>query len=207
MHPDQPEPQPSANSSPAVSMRPPAGLSLCVFCGSRLGHDPAWSAMATELGIGLAEAGHRLVFGAGRWGLMGTVAQAALEAGGEVVGIIPRYLIDLEPVLPGLTRVEVVDSMIERKLRMMDAADGFVVLPGGLGTLEELFEVWTAQQTGVHRKPIWLVSPDGFFDHLLKHVALCGERGFLVPHHLDAVEVLPSVGDLLARLHRVEPGR
>lgn len=173
--------------------------SICVFCGSRLGHDPAWASMAAQLGSGLAQAGHRLVFGAGRWGLMGTVAQAALEGGAEVVGIIPRYLTELEPVLPGLSRVEVVDSMIERKLRMMEISDAFVVLPGGLGTLEELFEVWTAQQIGAHAKPIWVVSPNGFYDHLLQHVKLCADRGFLSVQQSEALTVVDSVQALLDR--------
>lgn len=165
--------------------RTEGAASVCVFCGSRLGHHHAWAALAADVGRLIAEQGWQLVFGAGRWGLMGTLAQAALENKGEVIGVIPRYLTHTEPVLPGIQTVEVVDTMIERKVRMMEVSDAFVILPGGIGTLEELYEVWTGRQTGAHSKPIILVNPEGFYDGLLSFTREQARQGFLAESHLD----------------------
>ena len=128
--------------------------SICVFCGARPGHDPAHAAAAVTLGRTLAEQGIRLVYGGGAVGLMGIVADAALAAGGEVIGIIPQSLEHSEIGHSGLTRLEVVDGMHARKARMAELSDAFIALPGGLGTLEELFEVWTWGQLGYHQKPL-----------------------------------------------------
>lgn len=168
---------------------------VCVFCGSRLGHHHAWASFAADVGRLIAEHRWRLVFGAGRWGLMGTLAQAALENGGDVLGVIPRYLTETEPVLPGIQTIEVVDTMIERKVGMMEVSDAFVILPGGIGTLEELYEVWTGRQTGAHQKPIILANIEGFYDGLLSFTREQARQGFLSETHLDhLVEVRDLAG-------------
>src|SRR6185503_14872599 len=140
---------------------------LCVFCGSSPGHDPAYGAAAAQLGRVLAERGIGLVYGGGRVGLMGILADAALAAGGEVIGVIPQALLDREIGHRGLTQLRVVDSMHSRKALMGDLADGFIALPGGIGTLEELFEVWTWAQLGLHRKPCGLLDANGFYAPLV----------------------------------------
>lgn len=173
---------------------------VCVFCGSRLGNHHQWAAVAADVGRFIAEQGWGLVFGAGRWGLMGTVAQAAIEAEGHVVGIIPRYLMQSEPVLHGISDLQVVETMIERKIRMMEQSEAFLILPGGIGTLEELFEVWTGGQTRAHHKPIVLANLDGYYDGLLAFMQQVNEAGFLHPGSLDRILVADqfrSVCDLL----------
>ncbi|MEK9811428.1 MAG: TIGR00730 family Rossman fold protein [Bordetella sp.] len=173
---------------------------VCVFCGSRLGHDPHWTAMATETGRSIANRSWRVVYGAGRWGLMGTVAQAALESGAHVTGIIPDYLTKIEPVLLGLDRLEIVETMIERKVRMMALSDSFLVLPGGIGTLEELFEVWTGLQTHAHTKPLVLVNLKGYYDPLLGFIQKATDEGFLSPSQKDRLVVTTSVHEAVERL-------
>ena len=134
-------------------------MRLCVFCGASPGRTPAYAALAREVGTGLAARGIGIVYGGGRVGLMGALADAALAAGGEVVGVIPRRLVDRELAHPGLTELDVVDTLHERKARMAELADGFIALPGGLGTLEELAEVASWAQLELHRKPIGLLGP------------------------------------------------
>ena len=141
--------------------------SLCVFCGSSPGLRPAYRAAASDLGKLLAKRRVTLVYGGGNIGLMGTVADSCMAAGGEVVGVIPKALLDKEHGHRGITRLEVVANMHERKARMAELADGFLALPGGIGTVEELFEVMTWSQLGIHSKPIALVNVAGFFDPLL----------------------------------------
>src|SRR4029453_4307015 len=138
--------------------------SVCVFCGSSSRVAEAHRNAATRLGTLIAGAGMRLVYGGGRVGLMGLLADAALAAGGEVVGVIPAFLVDLEVAHTGLTELRVVESMHERKRTMADLAEAFVALPGGFGTLEEAVEGMTWQQLGLHRKPTVLVSVDGFWE-------------------------------------------
>ena len=147
--------------------------SICVFCGASVGKDPAFRAAAEDLGRRLAENGIRLVFGAGNVGMMGTVADAVLAGGGEAIGVIPQFLRDRELAHEGLTKLHVVDSMHTRKRMMFDLSDAFVALPGGLGTLEEVFEMVTWRQLGRHQKPIVLVSTNGYwqpFDTLVDRV-------------------------------------
>lgn len=152
--------------------------SVCVFCGSRPGHDPIHAVTARELGRLLALRGHRLVYGGGRVGLMGAVADAALQAGGEVVGVIPQFLLDREVGHAGV-RLEVVGTMHERKARMAELADAFLTLPGGLGTLEEVLEVMTWHQLGLHNKPIGFLDSDGYFPPLLKALDAVSAAGFM----------------------------
>src|SRR3546814_750650 len=142
-------------------------MRLCVFCGSSDGARPAYRDAAHALGKALADAGIGLVYGGAAVGLMGAVADGALARGGEVMGVLPRSLADRELAHPGLTQLHVVGSMHERKAMMAKLSDGFIALPGGLGTFEELFEIWTWAQLGYHRKPVALLNVDGYYDGLL----------------------------------------
>ena len=156
---------------------------LAVYCGSRRGHDPAFAKAAAALGETMALRGVGLVYGAAQTGLMGVVADTVLELGGEVIGVIPEALMANEIVHPRLTKLEVVDSMHQRKARMLELADAMVALPGGFGTLEELFEVLAWLQLGLHQKPCGLLNVAGFFDPLLRYLDASVEQGFLNPQH------------------------
>ena len=181
--------------------------SLCVFCGSNPGASPAYAEAAARLGRIVAERGMTLVYGGGRVGLMGVVAGAALAAGGRVIGVIPEALATLELAHDGLTELQVVGSMHERKARMSELSDGFLALPGGIGTLEEWFEVWTWSQLGFHPKPCGLLNVAGYYDHLLAFLDhVTAERFLNEPHRSMAI-----VGDdprlLLDRLAAWRPPR
>ena len=140
---------------------------LCVYCGSNAGSDPAYAALARDLGTRLARDGIALVYGGGNVGLMGIVADAVLAGGGEVIGVIPQQLVDWEVAHKGGTRLEVVDSMHTRKARMFELADGFIALPGGFGTLDEMFEMLTWRQLGLGRKPCAFLGVNGFWEPLM----------------------------------------
>jgi uncharacterized protein (TIGR00730 family) len=171
-------------------------LSLCVYCGSRAGDLPAFAAAADELGTLIGGAGGRLVYGGGRVGLMGRVADATLAAGGRVLGVIPQALMEREVGHRGLTELVVVQTMHERKQRMAEAADAFVALPGGIGTLEELYEMWSWQQLGYHDKPVALLNVAGYYDALLAFMRTAQARGFVSAPQHDAL----IVDDQLPRL-------
>jgi uncharacterized protein (TIGR00730 family) len=173
--------------------------SLCVFCGSNLGARDSYAEAARGLGRLLAERGVTLVYGGAAIGLMGAVADAALEAGGRVVGVMPRALFEREIAHPGISELRKVESMHERKALMADLADGFVGLPGGIGTLEEVFEMWTWGQLGYHTKPVGLLNVDGFFDALIAFVAHQTEELFMRPAHRDMLLVDGSAETLLDR--------
>lgn len=171
--------------------------SVCVFCGASTGVNPAYREAAIALGQAIAQRGLTLVYGGGAVGLMGIVADAAMAAGGEVIGIIPQALKDAEVGHSGLTRLEVVDGMHARKARMAELSDAFVALPGGLGTLEELFEVWTWGQLGYHAKPLGLLDVNGFYSKLgsfLDHVV---EEGFVRQQHRAMLRLADSPAELL----------
>ena len=153
--------------------------SVCVFCGSSPGRDPRLLTMARDFGALVAARGQRLVYGGGRVGLMGALADGALAAGGTVIGVIPAMMVGRELAHPGLGELRVVGSMHERKATMADLADAFVALPGGIGTLEELFEVWTWGQLGLHRKPCGLLDVDGYYERLLAFLHHAGSAGFI----------------------------
>jgi uncharacterized protein (TIGR00730 family) len=175
-------------------------MRVAIFCGSSRTptlHDEAAAAFARRL----VEKGIGVVYGGGRVGLMGVVADATLAAGGEVIGVMPRHLVDLEIAHRGVTRLEVVASMHERKARMAELADAFVALPGGAGTLEELFEAWTWGQLGLHEKPTALLDLGGFYAPLLEQLRLMAAEGYLGQAQLDALGV---VGDADAFLRFVE---
>jgi uncharacterized protein (TIGR00730 family) len=178
---------------------------LCVFCGSSAGNDPAFVDAARKLGRALAEAGIGLVYGGGRAGLMGVLADAALAAGGEVIGVIPQALVNRELAHRGCTTLHVVDSMHARKAMMAELADGFVALPGGIGTLEELFEVWTWAQLGDHGKPVALLNVAGFYDTLVAFLGEIEAKGFLRHHHGDMLLVADDVAALIDRMRGYTP--
>jgi len=174
--------------------------SLCVFCGSSPGESPSFAAAARAFGRLLAEQGTTLVYGGGHTGLMGAVADGALAAGGRVIGVIPSGLVERELAHGGLSEQHVVPSMHERKALMARLADGFVALPGGLGTLDELFEIWTWAQLGLHRKPIGLLDVGGFFQPLLVLTEGMVRAGFVRAEHLGLVTVDDDAARLLEGL-------
>ena len=179
--------------------------SICVFCGSSRGTDPAYTEAARSLGRTLAEANIRLVFGGGHVGLMGAVSNAALEAGGEATGIIPKFLVERELAHTGLTDLRIVGSMHERKALMSDLSDGFITLPGGAGTLEEFFEVLTWAQLSEHDKPCGLLNVAGYYDPLLTVFDQMVEKGFLSESNRALVLVESEPEKLLQRLESYRP--
>ncbi|AWB23693.1 TIGR00730 family Rossman fold protein [Methylobacterium currus] len=182
-------------------------MRLCVFCGSSDGARPLYREAATALGRHFADSGIELVYGGGKVGLMGAVADGALSAGGRVTGIIPQSLVEKETAHLGLTELRVVASMHERKALMADLADGFVALPGGLGTFEEMFEVWTWAQLGYHRKPLAVFNAGGFFDGLLGFLDSVVAEGFVREPHRAMLIVGTEPADLVARIRAYEPPR
>jgi uncharacterized protein (TIGR00730 family) len=175
-------------------------FSLCVYCGSRKGSAPEFEAVAATTGRWIGEHGGQLVYGGGNNGLMGVMADAALAAGGRVVGIIPRALVEKEWAKSDCTELHVVDNMHERKRMMAERADAFVALPGGIGTLEEFFEVWTWRQLGYHDKPVGLLNLQGYFDPMLAFLAASVTQGFMSDWQMDLVRVGTDVRTLLAEL-------
>ena len=172
---------------------------ICVFCVSSPGRDRGYLAAARAVGQGLAERGIGVVYGGSRVGLMGAVADAALEAGGEVIGVIPQSLVDRELAHSGLTELRTVGTLHERKAVMAELSDAFIALPGGLGTLEELAEVTSWAQLGLHGKPIGLLDVDDYWDALLAWLDHAVEAGFLAPANRALLECATDLDDLLAR--------
>jgi hypothetical protein len=173
---------------------------VAVYCGSNSGNDPAYAEAAASLGRTLAARGIRLVYGGGQVGLMGVVADAVLDGGGDVYGVITEALVAKEVFHPGLSRLQVVGTMHERKAVMADAADAFVMLPGGFGTLDEFFEVLTWTQLGIHAKPCGILDAAGFFDPLRALVDGAVAAGFVHPAHRDMIVVDDGPERLLDRL-------
>jgi uncharacterized protein (TIGR00730 family) len=173
---------------------------LAVFTASSDGHDPAFAELAAGVGTALARRGIGIVYGGGRRGLMGVLADSALLAGGEVIGVIPRSMVEREWMHDGVTELVVCESMHERKAIMAERADAFVALPGGLGTLEELFEVWSWRQLGVHAKPVGLLDVAGFWTPLLDALTGIVAAGFLAASTMDDLAVHSDLPGLLQRL-------
>ena len=179
--------------------------SICVYCGSNAGNKPAYTERAIALGNRLAKEGLALVYGGGNVGLMGIVADAVLEAGGEVIGVIPEQLVEWEVAHKGVTRLEVVANMHERKARMFDLADGFVALPGGFGTLDEMFEMLTWRQLGIGDKPCAFLDVDGFYSPLIAMLDRMVEERFL---HADQRRDLwhgDDIDTMLAWMRNYQP--
>jgi uncharacterized protein (TIGR00730 family) len=175
---------------------------LCVFCGSRPGADPDYVRAAEELGRALADGGIGLVFGGGNVGLMGALADAALDAGAQVTGVMPQRLVDREIAHPGVADMRIVETMTERKALMAGLADGFVVLPGGTGTLDELFEVFTWAQLGLHSKPIGLLDVREYFTRLVGFLDHAVEERFLPVEHRERLVVEERAEALLETFRR-----
>jgi uncharacterized protein (TIGR00730 family) len=171
-----------------------------VYCGSRLGAQPAHEAAARQVGELIGRRGWQLVYGGGNAGLMGAVANATLGAGGTVVGVIPNSLMDRELGHKGLNELHVVETMHQRKQLMAERADAFLALPGGIGTFEELFEVWTWRQLGYHDKPVGLLNVEGYYDGLLQFLDHATAQGFIPPAQRDLLQVSADAGELLERL-------
>jgi uncharacterized protein (TIGR00730 family) len=178
---------------------------LCVFCGSSEGRDPAYLQAARALGETLAVNGIGLVYGGASVGLMGALADAALSAGGEVTGVMPRALVEKEIAYNRLGDLRVVGSMHERKALMAELSDSFVALPGGIGTFEELFEMWTWAQLGHHAKPCALLNVRGFYDGLIAFLDQVAERGFIKGVHRAMLIVAQEPRELIERLRAYEP--
>ncbi len=177
---------------------------LCVYCGSNRGRSAAFAEAAVALGKLLAERGIGVVYGGGHVGLMGVLADAVLTAGGEVIGVIPKSLEEKELGHRGLTELHVVTSMHERKHMMADLSDGFISMPGGIGTLEELFETFTWLQLGFHQKPVALLNIGGFYDPLLAFVTQLTTDGFLKPEHESCLLVDSDPAALLEKMGQFE---
>lgn len=179
--------------------------SICVYCGSSIGSSPSLAAAARELGQTLAASNLELIYGGGRVGLMGVLADAVLEAGGRVQGVIPQALADREVAHAGLTQLHVVDTMHQRKAMMAELSDGFIALPGGLGTFEELFEIWTWAQLGMHSKPIGLLNVASYFDLLLQFLDHATSQQLLKPVHRDLLLVSNCPDALLSQMQSAAP--
>ena len=175
-------------------------FSLCVYCGSRSGVAPVFVEAARAVGTWIGSHGGQLVYGGGNNGLMGIVADATLAAGGRVIGVIPQALVEKEWAKHDCTELHVVDSMHERKRMMAERADAFVALAGGIGTLEELFEVWTWRQLGYHDKPVGILDTDGYYAPLLAFLRQSVGHGFMNDWQMDLVRVGTEPAGLLAAL-------
>lgn len=174
--------------------------SVCVYCGASNRVPDIYKEVATQFGREIALSGRRLVYGGGKVGLMGLAADAAMKAGGEVIGIIPAHIRDKEIQHEGLTELHVVDSMHIRKQMMVDRADAFVVLPGGIGTLDELCEVLTWKQLGIHDMPIILLNVNGYWDSFIAMITYIIDQGFMRPEHRDMFKVVNSVEQVVPEL-------
>ena len=176
--------------------------SVTVFCGSSSGSDQTYRSQAAMLGRILAHQNIRIIYGGAKVGLMGAIADAALSGGGEVVGVIPRFLRSKEIAHEGLTELIMVESMHERRTRMHELSDGMIALPGGFGTLEELFEILTWAQLGLHKKPIGLLDVNGFYTHLKKLLLTMVDKGFLKEINYNMLLISDDINDLLGQMKR-----
>lgn len=175
-------------------------FSLCVYCGSKTGHPPEFAQIAIQVGTWIGQHGGQLVYGGGRNGLMGLLAESTLAAGGTVVGIIPSALVEREWAHHGCTELHVVDTMHDRKRLMAEKADAFLALPGGIGTFEELFEVWTWRQLGYHDKPVGVLNSLGYYDGLMAFIDQVVNQGFMTDWQKQLVTVGSEAEPLLAEL-------
>lgn len=175
-------------------------FSVCVYCGSKPGQDPRFAAVAQEVGQWIGQHGGQLVYGGGRNGLMGLIADSTRATGGRVVGVIPSALVEREWAHEGCDELHVVETMHERKRMMMERADAFLALPGGIGTFEELYEVWAWRQLGYHDKPIGILSSGGYYDRMMAFMQDVVREGFMGEWQMDLVQVGNDAAPLLSQL-------
>lgn len=178
---------------------------ICVFCGANKGSRPEYETLTRQLGKSLVRRGIQTVYGAGKVGLMGVLADEVLAEGGKITGIIPDFLKRMEVCHLGLTELIEVETMHQRKQKMAEISDGFFVLPGGYGTLDEFFEILTWKQLNLHQKPIGLFNHEGYYDHLIAHMDLMVREGFLRPANRDLVIIEPDLETLLDRMQEYQP--
>ncbi|MCX8639448.1 TIGR00730 family Rossman fold protein [Gilliamella sp. B3172] len=178
---------------------------ICVFCGASEGTSPEYSLAAEQLGKTIANQNRRLIYGGGNKGLMGIIANAVLANGGEVIGVIPERLVQAETAHHGITRLEVVENMHQRKARLSELADGFIAMPGGTGTLEEVFEVWTGMQIGYHEKPVALFNVSGFWQSLLNFLEHSVNEGFIRDSFYQTLIVSDNNELILKRMDEFVP--
>jgi uncharacterized protein (TIGR00730 family) len=177
-----------------------ATFSIAVYCGSKMGSNPVFSQVATQVGQWIGERKGQLVYGGGNSGLMGVVANATLQAGGRVLGIIPDSMVEREWAHHGITELRIVQNMHERKAQMIAHSDALLALPGGIGTLDEFFEAWTWRQLGYHHKPVGLLNADGFYDGLLGFLRNTVSEDFLGQPHFDLLHLGREIHPLLTHL-------
>ena len=175
-------------------------FSICVYCGSKPGNKPEFAQIAVQVGTWIGTHGGQLVYGGGRNGLMGLVAEATMAAGGTVIGIIPTALVEKEWAHHGCTELHVVDTMHERKRLMADKADAFLALPGGIGTFEELFEIWAWRHLGYHNKPFGILNCQGYYDDLMKFLAHCQDQQFVSQKQNEFLQYGDDAHQLLSQL-------
>lgn len=173
---------------------------ICVFCGSAKGQGDKYLELARDLGKKIADGGFGLIYGGASIGVMGEMANATLAAQGHVTGIMPKSLVNWEVGHSNLSKFEIVETMHERKQKMYDYSDFFLAIPGGMGTLDELFEILTWAQLQYHRKPIYILNFNGFFDHLIAHLKNAVEEGFIKKHHYDLLKVVNSLEDFFKEI-------
>lgn len=176
---------------------------LCIFCGAHPGRDGLFRDATAHAARAIVAAGYGIVYGGGRVGLMGSIADAALEAGGEVIGVIPEALATQEVANSGITRLHVVQSMHERKALMVDLSDGFIALPGGFGTMDEFHEILTWRQLGIHDKPVGLLNIGGYYDDLLALYDRMERDGFMIAQTRALLTSSPDIGELLDSMRRI----
>lgn len=174
--------------------------SICVYCGSRKGEDSSLMPMAYKVGEIIAKSGNSVVYGGACVGLMGQVADGALSQGGRVVGVIPKLIFDFEVAHNGITELHQVESMHDRKLKMMQLSDAFIALPGGFGTMDELNEIITWRQIKLHNKPIAILNHNGYYDHYIQFLKVCVKSGLISQEHLDMLIVSDSVEKLIEKI-------
>lgn len=184
----------------AITPTSAPAFSLCVYCGSRPGNQTAFAQAAHAVGQWIGQHQGQLVYGGGQNGLMGIVAEATMQAGGRVVGIIPQFMVDREWARPSCDELHIVETMHERKRMMIDRADAFIALPGGIGTFEEFFEAWTWRQLGYHDKPVGLLNIQGYYDDLLRFLSGSVNRGFMQESHRALIQAGEQVDELLPHL-------
>jgi uncharacterized protein (TIGR00730 family) len=179
--------------------------SIAIFCGSALGIAPVYTQIAEKVGQTLAARQQTLIYGGGRSGLMGIVADSTLAAGGQVIGVIPKQLVDRELAHPGLTELHIVENMHERKTKMSELADGFIAIPGGVGTLEEIFEQWTWAQLGIHEKPCAFLNAENFYTGLIHFIQHTTEQGFTKARFTEKLIVSEEIETILDAFENYQP--